>query len=247
MNPKIIKAIAVTAELTGTELSEASIRVMESDLAQYPESAVLRALDRCRKELTSRLTLKHVLDRVVDEDGRPGPEEAWSRALTASDESATVLWNDEMARAMEAARPALEVRDKVAARVAFCEVYNRLVREAREAHTPCNWFVSLGTDVDGREAVVTAAIAEGKILPSAATHLLGPPKEGCDGGFVAALLAGDDRKALEHVEEVDRDVARRGILRLRQRMAELEREAQARMAAAQEQIDDEGLDSVGRA
>ena len=48
MKPSILKAVAVTAELTGTELSEAALRVMAGDLDAHPEAAVLRALDRCR-------------------------------------------------------------------------------------------------------------------------------------------------------------------------------------------------------
>ena len=78
MKPSILKAIAVTAELTGTELSEAALRVMAGDLDTYPEAAVLRALDRCRRELKTRLTLAAALERIEGQDGRPGADEAWA-------------------------------------------------------------------------------------------------------------------------------------------------------------------------
>lgn len=37
INENLLKAIAVTAELTGTELSIDAARMMAEDLSQYPE------------------------------------------------------------------------------------------------------------------------------------------------------------------------------------------------------------------
>ena len=70
MKASILKAVAVTAELTGAELSETALRVMAADLDSYSETAVLRALDRCRRELKARLTLGAVLERIEEQDGR---------------------------------------------------------------------------------------------------------------------------------------------------------------------------------
>ena len=91
----ILQAIAVTAELTGTQLSEPAARVFAGDLAAYPEAQVLGALTRCRKEVRGRLTLQDVIGRL--DDGRPGAEEAW--AMLPKDEAASCVWTDEMCSA----------------------------------------------------------------------------------------------------------------------------------------------------
>lgn len=225
MNPKIIQAIAVTAELTGTELSEVAIRVMESDLAAYPETAVLRALDRCRKELKGRLTLAAALDRVAECDGRPGKEEAWSIALASNDESETVVWTEEVAQAMSVASPLLEARDKVAARMAFCETYERIVRASREANAPCRWVTSLGTDHERRALAVAAAVQSGRIGHAQAAHYL-PNHE--EANVVAGLLAGNDVKLLGVIPEDHRAAAERGIKALRAHLEEIDRMAAER-------------------
>ena len=65
----LLKAIAVTAELTDTDLSESAARVMAEDLAVFPENQVLGALVKCRRELKGRLRIGDVIDRL--DDGRP--------------------------------------------------------------------------------------------------------------------------------------------------------------------------------
>ena len=80
---ELLQALAVTAELTGTELSEPAARVMANDLAAYPVQQVLGALTRCRRELKGRLTVAAILERL--DDGRPGPNEAW--AMIPQDEA----------------------------------------------------------------------------------------------------------------------------------------------------------------
>ena len=48
---ELIQAVAVTAELCGRVFSEGAARTFVSDLAAYPEPAVLKALTRCRREV----------------------------------------------------------------------------------------------------------------------------------------------------------------------------------------------------
>lgn len=226
MNPRILKAIAVTAELTGAELSEVALRVMASDLNAYPEEAAIRALDRCRKELKTRLTLAAVLERIEDQDGRPGAEEAWAIALGGLDEADTVVWTEEIAQAFAIARPVLDARDKVGARVAFRDAYERLVRDARESGMGCKWIASIGYDAARREAALTKAVQQGRIAACAVSHLLMAPIEGNPVG--AALLEGNTNALLgaPGLTDADRSVNSRGLAALREHMARLERDAQ---------------------
>lgn len=165
---ELLQAIAVTAELTNTQLSEPAARVMAADLSAYPESQVMKALTRCRRELKGRLTIADVITRL--DDGRPGVEEAW--AMIPRDEAATVVWTDEMAKAWGVARPLLEMGEDVAARMAFKEHYGAAVQRARDERKPVCWMASLGHDAHGRASALLAAVQEGKLLAEQVTHLL---------------------------------------------------------------------------
>lgn len=231
MKASILKAVAVTAELTGAELSEAALRVMAGDLDAYAEAAVLRALDRCRRELKTRLTLAAVLERIEEQDGRPGADEAWAIALGALDEADTVVWTDEMAEAFAIARPVLEAGDKVGSRVAFRDAYERLVRESREAGKGCKWVASIGHDTTRREAALTQAVERGRIAGASVAHLL--PAPAGDTPVGAALLEGKPQALLEapDLTEQERETNLRGLARLRAHLAEMDREARAQMLA----------------
>ena len=52
---EIVQALIVTAEITGTDLSEGAARVMAQELMQYDHQQVIGALAKCRRELTGRL------------------------------------------------------------------------------------------------------------------------------------------------------------------------------------------------
>jgi hypothetical protein len=170
----LIKAIGVTLELTNTQLSDGAVKAMLADLAAYPEDQVLGALKRCCRELKSRLTLADVLSRI--DDGRPGPEEAWS--MIPRDEAATTFWTPEMRMAYGAARALLEHGDEVPARMAFIERYRILVQQARDAREPVTWEISPGTDKNAREIAILEAAEKGRISADAAQRLLPHHREG---------------------------------------------------------------------
>lgn len=193
MSVDVAKAVAVTAELTGTELSPEAARVLIKDLAAYPDDQVIRALDRCRKELRGRLTLAAIIDRL--DDGRPGAEEAWGMIPQSEDE--TVVWTDEMAAAYGAASRLIAAGEPIPARMAFIEKYRALVTEARAEQKPPKWSPSLGRDVHDREAKITEAVDRGRLSFERAKlflpNLNEPPKQ----------LAGMARQALNHKESDD--------------------------------------------
>lgn len=103
------------------------------------------------------------IDGMVADDGRYGAEEAWSKALPAMDETKTVVWSSEAAEAFGAARTLLSLGDEVAGRLAFKQVYERLVTEARSARRPVRWEASIGTDKVAARAALALAASEGRI------------------------------------------------------------------------------------
>ena len=164
---EVIQAIAVTAELMGTDLSEAAARVFACELRVFLEDQVLEALTRCRREVRGRLTLADVIGRI--DDGRPGAEEAW--ALVPRSENRSVVWTTEMAEAAGPAFRLLHEGDHVAARMVFKERYTAAVQAARAAGTPPRWYASLGYDPKEREIVLAEAVQQGRLSYDYAVQL----------------------------------------------------------------------------
>lgn len=172
MSQETLKAIAVTAELLSTELSRHSLKRLDDDLNRYPETVVFAALERCRRELTGRLTLGAIIERISEADGRPEPDEAWSIAIGASDEAQTVIWCLEIRDAYSAASSLMAIGDKIGARMAFREAYARLVRESRERASPASWIASLGWDKELREKALLQAVQLGRMSEGEIAGLL---------------------------------------------------------------------------
>lgn len=175
---KLHEMIQVTAEMVGRPLSDLAVAAMTRRLQPYGAQRVAKALDRCAHELRGRLTLADVLERIPGT--HPGPEEAWSIAIRAYDESASVVWTDPIREAFGAVR---HMRDRVAARMAFRERYQRLIAESDGLPT---WELSAGHDPDGREQAVREAEALGR-LPAGEHARLGLPEPSA-----AALPTGGD-------------------------------------------------------
>lgn len=170
---EIIKALIVTAEITGTDLTESAARVMVADLQGYPEQQVLAALTRCRREVKGRLTLADILSRL--DDGRPMPQEAWAMVQPLfGNESASCVWTAEMASAYGIAS-SIE-GDMVAARIAFLEAYQKFVQMARDEKAPVAWIQCLGWDKAGRDRVLLDAVAKGRLTQEHASQFLSGPE-----------------------------------------------------------------------
>lgn len=165
----VIKAIAVTAELMGTEWSKDAARAVAEELSLYPVESVKASLSRCRKELKGRLTLTEILDRLPG--GHPGPEEAWSCISRAmGNEQLSLCWTDEMREAYGAAANLCD--DPIASRMAFKEVYAKLVSEARADRKHPSWSLSLGFDMTGRELAAQEAISKGRLTLDQARRIV---------------------------------------------------------------------------
>lgn len=185
----IVKAITVTAELTGAAMSGAAVAVMAKDLAaQHSEEAILKALTRCRRELSRPLTAGAVFERLEQSDGRPTSDEAWAIALDARDEALTVVWNDEICEAFALARPVLEAGDKIGARMAFRDAYERVIRNRREAGKTPAWSASLGWDSSQRTSALMKAESIGLLSSTVVAALLPAPS----GGVIERALFGHE-------------------------------------------------------
>ena len=171
---KLMEALAVAAEgCGGDRMSDGAAQVMFARLSVYPEAAALKAIDRCMREVTGRLSLAAIIERI--EDGRPSPDEAWATVGTR-DESRTLVCTTEAMEAMEVCRVLLEA-DEVAARMAFRDRYKAIVTENRSQGIPAKWYASLGQDREGRAPVLAAAVQQGRLTAEYAAGLLGVAPE----------------------------------------------------------------------
>lgn len=166
---ELIDAIAVTAEVMGAELTFEASKAMARELAEQEPEAVLNALRRCQRELTGRLSLAAVLERI--DYGHIGADEAWGLMPKSEDE--TVVWTEQMAEAFGLAGPMLAAGDPIAARMTFRDAYNRLKRDACDRREHARWSVSPGHDPHGRDAPVMQAVKLGRLSEGAARAVLG--------------------------------------------------------------------------
>jgi hypothetical protein len=230
-------AICATAETLGQTISATAAELMAEDLAVFAPADIRAALQACRRELTGKLTLAAVLHRIQAEDGRPGKDEAWAIAVTTNDEFETVVLTDEIQLALAAAKPVLDVGDKIGARMAFISAYERLVAQARDDVKVVNWHVSVGFDANRRVAAITKAVQMQRI-PQERGRLyladlsLTPVTD--DGRALVGLITGDVVQPTPVVRE-KLEVVRASMLEMR--AATAERKDEMRIEAANELAD----------
>jgi hypothetical protein len=200
MTPDDIKvlsrAISGTAEAMGHELSPQAVSLFMEDLSPYPIDRVLFALHSIRKEGGTRLRIKDVLDRVDRGGGHLPGNEAWALARNAEDERNTVVWTAEIQTAWLLAKSLMDGGDKIGARMAFLEAYDRVCMESRMRGARPEVMVSRGWDAATVPKAIERAQMAGLLTqPEAArvTLLIGAPKDqGRDtqSGGLAGLLIG---------------------------------------------------------
>lgn len=159
-------------------LTADTVAIYWNGLADLSIDAVRSALNAHVQDSKSGQFMPKIADirRAIEatrDDGHPGPDEAWSIALPARHESSSVVWTAEIRTAFfEAAMPLLDEGDKIAARKAFIERYEREVSVARFDGQCAVWTASLGADPKMRAEALETAQRAGRIRPDYAQKLL---------------------------------------------------------------------------
>lgn len=178
--------LETTLTMYGRECPVTAQRLWWAAMAPY-------AFDDVRRAFSAHLTGKRgqfaplpadILQNLRSVSGHLSTEEAWALALQSLDESATVVWTDEIADAMASARPCLDAGDKFGASKAFGTAYERNIAKSNPVPV---WRISLGDDKSHRIVALEAAHKAGRLTPDQVRHFL-PPKRA--EGNVVALLAG---------------------------------------------------------
>jgi len=200
--------LAATMAIYDKQITSAFVDVFFSALGHSSLEVVREALNRHVQDPDGGrfppkpADLLRQVASAKSSDGRPGRDEAWSIAQRARDESETVMVSDEILGALAIAQPLLDMRDKVAARMAFVETYDRLVAEKRATGQPFEWRVSLGTDKSRRGPAIEAAKVAGLLPAPKAMALLEMHAEApiTGDGLAIVALIGSDKKSLSSDE-----------------------------------------------
>lgn len=237
------KLLAATMDVYGRPITTAFVDIFFSALTPYDFATVREALSRHLQDPDGGRFAPKPADLIRQiqngkaADGRPGREEAWAIAQLAADESRTVVLSDEIIGALEVARPLLEVRDKVAARLAFTEAYDRLVSEKRAAAEPMNWHVSLGTDKHGRIQAIEQAKILGRLPAPTADLMIADMREtpvSADGLAIAGLLGGPSNAKPEDLRAKWKELRKQVAGKAKQDKLELNRR---QMLEAEEELE----------
>lgn len=194
------------------EVTKETLVIWWNALSAYTIELVREALSRhVQDKLNGRFSPKPadviaMIDRIAP-DGRPGADEAW--AIYPRNESDSAVMNDEIAYAAQVAQPLIDEGDTVGARMAFKDAYNRIVEQNKTKGIKPKWFASLGHNVEGRKAVLDAAVNANRISIDYAQSLLPAPK---DSGFVQGLIG--EMKMLTVDHELSEDQKQRNRAKL---------------------------------
>lgn len=199
------------------KLDRTTVGIYWNGLADLPLEAVRQALNAHVQDPKAGQFMPKIADirRAIEssrEDGHPGADEAWSIALQARHESATVVWTEQISDAFfTAAMPLLDEGDKIAARRAFIERYEHVIAEARKQGIDAKWIVSLGANADQRAQAIESAVRQGRLTTDYAHKLLPPPEAAAPGAMLA--LENGIKDAAGSPEQAQANIARlRAIL-----------------------------------
>ena len=230
----LLDQLYATAEVLGNEIKPAAASLMIRDLRDYDRSEIEQALARCRSEITGRLTLAAILERMPTANAHLTANEAWSIVLESQDENATIIWTDEIAKAAGVANPILEAGDKVGARMAFIAAYEREVAASKAEGREVRWWPSLGDSKEQRREAIEQGVKDGRLPAPKVEHLLPAPEKPEDeaGGNqenVQAMLQ-QLRNTLDASNEQAAEQQRQEQAETERRRAELIAQAEQRTA-----------------
>lgn len=192
-------------------LSDPDKRRWWNALSDFDINSVVAAFDLHSKRSKFKPKPADIIEILASNDGRPEVEEAWAIAINFTDEDDTIVWTEEISAAWTLAAPILAVGDKVGARMAFKQYYERLLVQARESRLEVNWRVSLGNDPSRRNDALMLAKDKGLITDKTVNNLL--LESDSEGVKIIGLLTHDNESDAipagykEHIEEIRKQIA----------------------------------------
>jgi hypothetical protein len=160
----ITNQVSVLAVMFGVDVTEELFEMYTEHLADIPKEQLQQAFWKASRDLKFFPKIAELRElallRALN-DGRPGPEEAWARMPKGNRmEDDSVVWCEEERVAYGACRSLLLDGDRIGARLAFKERYEKELAEARSHGRPVQWTMSVGYDMEHRLAALATAVQE---------------------------------------------------------------------------------------
>lgn len=161
--------LTILAEAFGEPLTEQRQEIYCAGLADLDEDRLHVVFHRARYELKWFPKLAELRELAgaspgMQNDARPGPEEAWARMPKGERmEEDSIVWCEEERAAYDACRSLLINRDLIGARMAFKERYEKELAEARAQGRPVRWIMCQGFDINHRLTTLATAVQQHRL------------------------------------------------------------------------------------
>ncbi len=182
---KFLEIMTSCSSVYRQEADKSTMRVFWQLLEAYPIEAVEKAFINHLRSNKFFPTPSEIIASLDVKYKHLGSDEAW--AMMPRSEFESVVWTEEMAAAYAVAFDLITEGDRIAARMAFKNAYERLCNEASLMQKPVVWTVCKGYDKSLIEPVLQKAVLAGRITQQIADKYLPAPK---DAGVIAGLLTG---------------------------------------------------------
>lgn len=173
---EFLAVIGGLLELYGQQASTTKVNIYWSTVGQYPIESLRKAANAWVRKSEFMPKPADLIKFMGGAGNHLSPDEAWSIAILASDETNTVVWTNEIAKAWSQAEIVYCNGDKIGARRTFIEAYERLVNESMMYCRPIEFFVSLGNDKSRRVDAINHAVFTGLLTQERANYYLPKPE-----------------------------------------------------------------------
>lgn len=163
-------------ELYGQQASTTKVNIYWSTLGQYSIDSLRKAANTWVRKSEFMPKPADLINLMGGPNNHLTPDEAWAIAILASDETNTLVWTNEIAKAWAQAEIVYRNGDKIGARRTFIEAYERLVNESMMNGKFVEVFVSLGSDKLKRTDAINHAVFTGLLTQEKANHYLPKPE-----------------------------------------------------------------------
>lgn len=173
---EFLAVIGGLLELYGQKASTTKVNIYWSTIGQYPIDSLRRAANAWVRKSEFMPKPADLIKLIGGSSNHLSPDEAWSIAILASDETNTVVWTNEIAKAWAQAEIVYRNGDKIGARRTFIDAYERMVDESMMYGRTVEVFVSPGSDKAKRIDAINHAVFTGLLTQERAEHYLPKPE-----------------------------------------------------------------------
>ena len=173
---EFLAVIGGLLELYGQQASTTKVNIYWSTVGQYPIDSLRRAANAWVRKSEFMPKPADLIKLMGGAGNHLSPDEAWAIAILASDESNTVVWTNEIAKAWAQAKIVYRNGDKIGARRTFIDAYERMVDESMMYGRIVEVFVSPGSDKAKRADAINHAVFTGLLTQERANHYLPKPE-----------------------------------------------------------------------